>query len=135
MQLLLLGVLLSTEAFAACPAGEPILGWLTCSDTIHGQLNVSSGSSLGSPSYTCGEPFKPLAQTNPEDVYAFECQVNGLVSLTVTDLQCDLDIYVLDQTCRPDTGCMAGSTKASNNTDSLSFWCNAGEVYYIVVEG
>ena len=34
-------------------------------------------------------------------------------------MNCDLDIYVLDSTCDPDGGCVAGSTNANNTDDSV----------------
>ena len=140
-------------AHAACPAGVAVREQLTCSSTISGRVTGSGTSLLGGGSvvdtnfdsvpdtcpngdcYTCGTPFAPLSQGEPEDVFAFTCQRSGSVRLTVSNLDCDLDIYVLGPTCDPFTACVAGSTAASTTTDSVSFTCVAGLTYYVVVEG
>ena len=54
--------------------------------------------------YDCGDPYSPLTQTNIEDVYAFTCQADGDVTMQITGLDCDLDIYILDDTCDPYQG-------------------------------
>jgi MYXO-CTERM domain-containing protein len=55
--------------------------------------------------------------------------------MEVTGLSCDIDIYVLDDTCDGSSGCLAGATNASTTTDSVTFSCVAGRTYYIVMEG
>src|SRR5690606_22463102 len=60
---------------------------------------------------------------------------DGLVEMLVTDLDCDIDIYVLDASCAPSSGCLAESVLASSVDDGIAFDCLAGETYYIVIEG
>lgn len=128
------------SAWAVCPASETVLSELTCSSTVTGHINYAARSDLGgaTPStyYTCGTPYAPLDQTNPEDVYSFACQHSGEVTLRVSGLDCDLDMYVLDDTCNPNgRSCVAGSTAASYVNDSVTFTCSAGQTYYVVIEG
>ena len=127
-------------AHATCPGFAPVLGELTCSSEILGTISNGTTNYLGGTCgsgncYTCGTPYAPLDQTEGENIYQFECQVSGPVTLMVRDLDCDIDIYVLDSTCDPYTGCTSGSTAASTTTDSVSFTCSAGSTYYIVIEG
>jgi len=84
--------------------------------------------------YSCGDPYADEAQEAPEAVYSFTCQQTGSVTMLITDLTCDLDIYVLDDSCDPNTGCLHGSTASFSTDDEVSFTCLPGETYYVVVE-
>ena len=130
---------LTFGAFGNCPIDESIQGNLTCSSTFYGTVDATEVSHLGGECedggcYTCGEPWGDQAQIAPEAVYTFHCQQSGSVLMEITDLPCDLDIYILDDTCDPNTGCVDGSTQSFNATDSVSFECTAGSTYYVVVE-
>ncbi|MBM75423.1 MAG: hypothetical protein CMK59_08470 [Proteobacteria bacterium] len=72
-----------------------------------------------------------------EDVYSFVCQQTGTVTALISDLDCDLDLYVLDSTCYPSSlgSCIQGSDNWEFYGDSVSFSCVAGQTYYLVVEG
>ena len=137
----LLTMALATLAQAACPSAEAILEDLTCSSAVTGRVSNSGTSDLGgtcagSDCYTCGDPYTDLEQTSAEDVYAFTCQTTGDVTLEISGLDCDLDMYILDDTCDPDgASCVEGSTQASTTTDSVTFTCSAGDTYYLVIEG
>lgn len=54
--------------------------------------------------------------------------------MKITDLPCDLDMYVLDDSCDPNTGCLFGSTASYNVDDEVTFSCTSGQTYYIVIE-
>ena len=143
----LLGVLgiffISSNAFAECPSGEEIIEELTCSSTVSGRIRMSDDSDLGGSCtgpassrgcYTCGDPYTDLEQNEAEDVYSFTCERSGEVTMFIDDLDCDLDIYILDNTCDPYSGCESGSTEASTTTDEITFTCTEGDTYYVVVE-
>jgi len=137
---LLAAILMATPAHATCPTSETILDELTCSSSVSTVISSSGASSLGGSCtggdcYTCGSPYAPLYQEEYEDVYEFTCQATGSVTLEITGLDCDLDIYILDSTCDPYGGCDAGSTEAGIADDSVTFSCSAGDTYYVVVEG
>ena len=125
-------------ARAACPSSVSIVDVLTCSDVITGRVSGSTASHLGGTTastwYSCGSPYSPLYQTAGEDVYEFTCQRTGRVTLDVTGMDCDLDIYILDATCSASGGCVAGSTAASTTNDSVTFTCTALSTYYISIE-
>jgi len=136
----LVAALVSGEARASCPTGEPVLEELTCSSTATGRITYGEASDLGGSCstrdcYSCGTPYANLTQRTAEDVYSFTCQRSGDVTLDISGLDCDLDIYILDSTCDPYTGCEDGSTAASTTTDSVTFACTAGDTYYVVIEG
>ena len=124
-------------ASATCPTSETIIDELTCSSSVTTVISTSSGSSLGgsctgADCYTCGSPYSYLAQSEYEDVYEFTCQATGAVTLEITGLDCDLDIYILDSTCDPFYGCEEGSTVAGSGDDSVTFACTSGDTYYVV---
>ena len=132
----LLGV---PTADASCPVGTPITAELSCSSNYDSFVDHTSPSFLGGGCddqlcYSCGDPWANQEQNAPEAIYSFECQVSGEVTLQVTNLTCDLDIYVLDSTCDPYSGCLHGSTAPAAATDSVTFTCTAGETHYVVVE-
>ena len=135
----LAAALLTTPAQAACPSSVPILDSLYCSSEIdsfvdHTQPSQLGGSCDAGECYSCGDPWAEQAQIAPEAVYTFSCQVAGDVTLLITNLPCDLDIYVLDDSCDPYTGCVYGSTASFAVDDSVTFTCAPGEIYYVVVE-
>ncbi len=124
----------SPSAVASC-AGLTIVDTLSCSSVVTSRVTSGTPSQLGtSPNYTCGSPYAPLSQPGGEHVYSFTCQRTGTVQLDITGMDCDLDIYVLGNTCNPSTDCDAGSTAASTANDSVTFACTAGVDYYVVIE-
>lgn len=136
----MIALLLTTSmAMATCPSDVVIEDKLTCSSSVGGLINHEAESFLGGSCddkscYTCGDPYANEPQYAPEAVYSFSCQRTGDVTLRITDLPCDLDIYILDRTCDPYGGCLFGSTASYNVDDSVEFNCAEGEEYYIVVE-
>ncbi len=136
---LILALLVPAAAQAVCPSTVSILDSLYCSSQIDSSVVANQPSYLGGDCdtgdcYACGEPFDEQDQVAPEAVYTFTCQVSGTVTLLITNLPCDLDIYVLDDSCDPYTGCVEGSTASFAVDDSVEFTCSAGEIYYVVVE-
>ena len=132
-------LLLPLPAQALCPASMPIVDDLSCSSEITTTIDWQATSLLGGPCadgecYSCGTPYANEPQQAPEAVYSFGCQKTGDVLLTITNLPCDLDIYVLDSSCDPFTGCVEGSTAPYAVDDSVPFTCTAGQLYYVVIE-
>jgi len=135
--LLMIGAPVAAEA--ACPANVPILNTLTCNSEINSQVTHTATSQLGgtcanNACYSCGAPFADEPQLGPEGVYEFTCQVSGDVTLLVTNLPCDVDLYVLGDTCDPFADCLFGATNSFASDDSVTFTCAANTTYYIVVE-
>jgi hypothetical protein len=137
---------LFSPAQATCPSDVEIQAELTCSSSYFGTVDHTADSLLGGECetdadgitsgdcYSCGEPHDYEQQIAPEAVYSFKCQQEGFVLMRITDLPCDLDIYVLDDTCDTDAGCQEGSTASYNVDDEVYFECALDKVYYIVVE-
>ena len=123
----------AAPAFAICPSGVPVVDTLTCSSVISGNLNYYETSDLDY--YTCGTPFAPLNQEAAEEAYEFTCQVTGTVTMDISGLSCDLDIYILGPSCDPVGACLAGSTAASTTVDAVTFSCTAGLTYHVLIEG
>jgi hypothetical protein len=121
----------ATTASAFCPS-DPIAE-LTCSSDFTASFSGQTSTDVLQ-NYSCGDPFAGLAQNNAEDIYGFSCQATGDVRLLLTDIDCDIDIYILDDTCDPNTGCEAGSTRAYAQDDAITFTCIAGQDYYIIIE-
>ncbi len=139
LSLVFLGVLVPGVAQAACPSDVSVLGSLTCSSNLQSVVNHTAESYLGGSCddgecYTCGDPQVDEPQWAPEHVYSFRCQLAGTVRMLITDLPCDLDIYILDDTCDPNSGCLFGSTAAYNVDDEVTFDCLPGQDYFVVIE-
>ncbi|MCO4745944.1 MAG: pre-peptidase C-terminal domain-containing protein [Proteobacteria bacterium] len=107
---------------------------LTCSSVISDTVSTTAPSHLDGV-YTCGDPIEPLTQRGPDGIYSFECQADGDVTMNISGLDCDVDIYILDSTCDPDPGCVEGSTSPGVVDDDITFPCVAGDTYYVVIEG
>jgi len=134
-----LWTLVLSTASATCPATAAVQAELTCSSSYAGTVDHTATSQLGGDCedelcYTCGVPESNNIQVAPEAIYSFNCQQSGDVVLRITDLPCDLDIYVLDSSCDPYVGCVEGSTAAYSVDDTVQFTCIEGETYYVVVE-
>jgi len=128
----------AVPSYAVCPATVPILDQLSCSaaltnTVVHTQANQLGGDCAAEECYSCGVPLANEDQLSPEAVYTFQCQATGNAHLNITGMTCDLDIYVLDDSCDPFSGCVEGSTAAFGD-DSVDFDCVAGETYYVVIE-
>ena len=135
----LLTLLTPGLAAAVCPGNVQIIDSLYCSSEIDTFVDHTATSELGgecdaSLCYACGDPWANQAQIAPEAVYSFVGQVTGEVTLLITNLPCDLDIYVLDDSCDPYAGCLEGSTASYAVDDQVTFTCAAGATYYVVVE-
>ncbi|MFC1680489.1 hypothetical protein ACFL1S_01690 [Pseudomonadota bacterium] len=118
---------------------------LTCSsDLVDELINNNQPSQIGgecvdSNCYACGSPTANLTQTNEERVYRFNCQTDGQVDVSLQNLDCNVDVYVLSEDCGVFSSgataqCVAGSTNSSTTQESVSFMCYVNETYYISVE-
>jgi len=122
-------VLFLPTAAMACPFATEAS--LTCGAAVTGEAMGPSELT----DYTCGDPWIG-AQPGPESVHALQCDAFGTVEVRLSDHSCDLDLYVLDDTCDPDGfGCLEGSTNAGNGfAESVVFDCVPGATRYVVVE-
>ncbi|MFH2005549.1 MAG: DUF4215 domain-containing protein [bacterium] len=100
---------------------------LTCGDTDSWNNN-GTGSTDVIDSYPC-EPT--WTESGPEYAYWFTAPGSGDVTLALSNMTADLDVFVIS-----DSGgtCMPASCTDSGD-DGLTFTATAGETYYIVVDG
>jgi uncharacterized repeat protein (TIGR01451 family) len=105
-----------------CFPAEPI----GCNATDLGN-NGGPGSTDRIDAYPCS----PWPETGPEYAYLFVPEVSGFVSVTLSGMTQDLDIYLLT-----DAGgqCLADNCLDGDDA-SLSFSARAGQTYYLVVDG
>ncbi len=110
------------ETVTTCqPAAE-----LTCGDT-QSWNTTGEGSTNLVDSYSCA----PWNETGPEYAYVFHATTNSAITVTLTGLNSDLDLFLIaDQNGQCDTT----SCVASGET-SVTFQSEQGQTYYLVVDG
>ena len=114
-----------------CVPHEP---FLTCADPGFIDCgNVIMDDTTGSPNLINSYPScTMLTHTGGEHVYAFVPQESGEVTVDLTELFADLDLFILEGVC--DGGfCIAYS--AGVGDEQVVFDGVAGTTYYIVVDG
>jgi hypothetical protein len=126
-------MMLPGVALAVCPADEPVIGDLVCGDTVSGDFRADPHTLDWL--YSCGDPYAGLEQAGPDHLYTYMCPEVGALTIVMTGATCDFDMYVLDDSCDPDTGCLAGNTDIVIDPVVLTVECGfAGEMLNIVLE-
>ncbi len=117
-----------------CTANPVPLPPITCDGSGWRSFVDTSDPSLLSGYATCGT----LSQTGPELVFPLQCPLTGIVDVFLLDTDCDIDLYALDTSCAPATGCVDGDESGGSGSGvqaMVSVPCVAGETRYVVVEG
>jgi len=98
-----------------------VLGALACGGNVAG--NNGAGPTTFT-AYSCSG----WNESGPEVAFTFTAPADGNVTLTLSNLGADLDLFVLAG------GCDAAQCVAygDNNT---TFWATAGETYHVLVDG
>ncbi|MEM1326835.1 MAG: 3-coathanger stack domain-containing protein [Bacteroidota bacterium] len=115
---------LSLSANGTC--SNPIL--LNCGDTVLNQ-NTANGQDNyqqhggGNPNYT-----------GPELVYEFEAAA-GNVTIMMTNLSADLDVYLLDICTDPVAGEIGFSENGGTQDETININLTAGGTFYIMIDG
>lgn len=124
-------VLFAADAFAQnCAPGIT----LRCSDTDHWS-NDGYGSTSELTEYSC--PGSLSGYDGDEYAYTFVASGTGDVTVTLSGLAADLDLFVLTDLgsgCDP-IDCVDFSDSASTGDETVTFSATAGETYYFVVDG
>ncbi|MBA2321157.1 MAG: hypothetical protein H0V89_08375, partial [Deltaproteobacteria bacterium] len=107
---------------------------LTCTTDRVGQVISTDGNDVFG-NYSCGLPNGPSLQDGPDLVWEFVCPSTGNVVIDWYGLDCDIDLYVLDDTCDGDFGCVAGANDGDIIPGRLDWMCTEGLTYYLVIEG
>jgi len=93
--------------------------------------NDAPGSTDEHGYYGCSE----FAYSGPEIVYEFATDLDEPVTIDVTGLSGDVDLYALDSDACDGKGCIASSTNSAINDEQLVFDAVAGTTYWLVVDG
>jgi len=119
----------------ACTA--PIEGDIGCLGAATGRIENADGDDvMGS----CGGG---ILLNHPDNVFTFTCSGAGTVGLSVTGMNCDIDLFVLGPgDCTTVGGCHAQSTNgltplsagAMLIDEMLTFSCTPNETYYVVLD-
>jgi hypothetical protein len=95
------------------------------------RANDAPGSTDVVTSYGCNT----WGYAGPEYAYAYHAETTEPVTVTVTGLSADLDLFVLDgDTCDP-FACVAASDNSMTSDETVTFDAVAGADYSIVVDG
>ncbi len=109
---------------------------LECTNDSADSNNNGSFSSVSDvTNYSCNPT---LDHTGPELVYTFEAAFDGDVTVSITGLSADLDLFALlddgSSTCDPTT-CIDSSTSSGSSDESLTVTVTDGQTWYIAVDG
>ncbi len=116
----------------SCPYSGPCsqVGTLSCGQTI-GSANNAGGATQSHSVYGCGE----YPSSGPEIAYAFSTPVDEPVTIGLTGLGADLDMFLLGSAACDGSGAIGCSTNGDAGDESISFNATAGVVYTVVVDG
>ena len=107
----------------------PIDAELTCGSTVSG---TTIGGANTVQSWSCAN----WQSTGPEAVYSFVSAVTGPVTVSLTDLSADLDLFV---TASDGSTCNPGSCESTGGPDTsdevLTIQATAGVTYTVVADG
>jgi hypothetical protein len=101
-----------------------------CGDVIFDGNFASTGGMNHENDY-CG--FDSHVWTGREMVYEFVSNFTGEVTITLTGLTADLDLFIIED-CDP-TYCVERSINENSNDETVTFYVNEGGHYFIVVDG
>ena len=104
---------------------------MTCGETVTSR-NDAPGSTDVVNGYGCTGLCETWLEHGPEYAYEFVAPVDGEYTAALSDLDADLDVYVLDgsggDVCNPEACTSCGG-------ESSTWTATAGTTYYIVVDG
>lgn len=115
----------------ACPNLGPCTpaATLRCGETISA-ANNATGSTATHSVYGCGS-----SSSGPEIAYAFTTAVSEPVTLGLTGLGADLDLFLLGSDTCDGNGALTCSTNPDASEEWLTFDAAAGATYTIVIDG
>jgi MYXO-CTERM domain-containing protein len=103
---------------------------LSCGQTI-ASANNAGGATSTHGVYGCG----PSSSSGPEIAYAFSTPVDEVVTIGLTGVGADLDMFVLGSNTCDGSGAVTCSTNPDASEEWVSFPAAAGAVYTVVVDG
>jgi MYXO-CTERM domain-containing protein len=116
----------------SCPYTGPCtqVATLSCGQTIS-TANNAGGSTATHSVYGCGE----YTWSGSEIAFAFTTSVSEPVSIGITGLGADLDLFLLTSEACDGSGAVTCSTNSDASDEWVSFDASAGAVYTVVVDG
>ncbi len=103
---------------------------LSCGATLAGRSD-GPGATSATWFYGCSE----FVYSGPEQVWSFVTELDEDVTLLLTGLEADLDLYVLDSVACDGTGCLGASSEPDASSEQVTFAAQAGREYVVVVDG
>lgn len=115
-----------------CEATEPCapVGALQCGDAV-GSRNDAAGSTDTHGIYGCVE----YVYSGPELAWRFATDREEPVTLRLSGLSGDLDLFVLGSAACDGSGCVSASSSEESSDETLTFTAAAGVEYTVVVDG
>ncbi|MDP2313650.1 MAG: M23 family metallopeptidase [Pseudomonadota bacterium] len=107
-----------------------VVGRLRCGETI-ATANNAGGATSSHAAYGCGE----YTYSGPEIAYEFATELGEAVTLSVTGLAADLDLFVLTSETCDGGGTVGCSVSPDADAEGLGFTATAGQRYVVVVDG
>ncbi len=108
-----------------CEEGEPV----DCGDVISSANTINGGSDQVNDYCGSGNNY----WTGNEKIYLFNPAFNGQVTISLSDLDEDLDLFLLEQ-CNPEA-CIESSENENSLSESITFEALDDVQYYIIVDG
>jgi hypothetical protein len=128
---------LDQGAYGGLPGGScedagpcNVVGSLVCGQTL-GSANNAGGATQSHTMYGCGE----WPDTGPEIAFSFSTPIDEVVTLGLTGMTGDLDLFVLGSAACDGSGAVTCSTNSETTEEWISFSVTAGVTYTLVVDG
>jgi hypothetical protein len=106
---------------------------ISCGANLAGDTATDPGAADVISTYAC----TAANESGKEVAYSFAATTSGEATFVLDGLSSDLDLFGLQDLgtgCDP-AGCLDFSTSGGNTAESVTITVNAGQTYYIVVEG
>ncbi len=107
-----------------------VVGRLRCGESI-ATANNAGGATSSHASYGCDE----YSYSGPEIAYEFATVLGEAVTLSVSGLASDLDLFLLTSEACDGSGAVACSVSPDGEPESIAFTATAGQRYVVVLDG
>lgn len=106
---------------------------IDCGDSLSGS---TVGAANNVSAYACQADNRKGGYTGPERIYRYVATFDGQVTINLRDLspEVDLDLLILPA-CDQASSCLGYGKNPKGQSESISLNVQAGEDYYLVVEG
>jgi hypothetical protein len=115
-----------------CPSSGPCtpVASLSCGETWSG-ANNGSGSTDSHYAYGCTE----WGYSGSEIAFSVSTPLSETVTLSLTGMSADLDLYVLSSAACDGGGCLGASDEPDASNETVAFGATANHAYTVVVDG